>query len=89
MYTYGKKKKDALPTVCRNCEFRFTCHGECPKNRFLVSDQNEPQLNYLCASYKKNFKYIHPYMKMMNQLLQNGIPASYIKEIIIDQGGPI
>lgn len=84
---FGKKKRDTLPLVCRNCEVRFACHGECPKNRFLVSNQNEPGLNYLCASYKKYFKHINPYMKMMKQLLQDGFPASYIKEIIMDQGG--
>ncbi|MEI4831796.1 anaerobic sulfatase maturase [Bacillus sp. FJAT-53711] len=87
LLAFGKKKRDTLPKVCRDCEVRFACHGECPKNRFLVSDQNEPALNYLCASYKKYFKHINPYMKMMKQLLQDGLPASYIKEIIIDQGG--
>ncbi|PEE35586.1 anaerobic sulfatase maturase [Bacillus pseudomycoides] len=84
---FGKKKRDTLPSVCRNCEVRFACHGECPKNRFLVSNQNEPGLNYLCVSYKKYFKHINPYMKMMKQLLQDGLPVSYMKEIIADQGG--
>ncbi|MDQ0199328.1 anaerobic sulfatase maturase [Neobacillus ginsengisoli] len=82
--TFGKKKRDTLPSVCRNCEVRFACHGECPKHRFLVSEQSEPGLNYLCASYKKYFKHINPYMKMMKQLLQDGFSASYIKEIMMD-----
>ncbi|MGG2093952.1 anaerobic sulfatase maturase [Bacillus sp. S13(2024)] len=87
LLAFGEKKRDTLPKVCRDCEVRFACHGECPKNRFLVSDQNEPALNYLCASYKKYFKHIHPYTKIMKQLLQDGLPVSYIKEIIMDQGG--
>ncbi|WP_229727577.1 SPASM domain-containing protein [Sporolactobacillus putidus] len=66
---------------CRSCEVRFACHGECPKHRFLVSDQNEPRLNYFCTSYKKYFKHITPYMNMIKQLLRDGMPASKIKEI--------
>ncbi|MBP0723613.1 anaerobic sulfatase maturase [Bacillus sp. RG28] len=81
---FGKKKRDSLPSVCRSCEVRFACHGECPKNRFLVSEQHEPGLNYLCASYKKYFKHIDPYMKMMKQLLQEGLPVSNVKEIVRD-----
>jgi uncharacterized protein len=79
---FGRKKSDTLPSVCRTCQVRFACHGECPKHRFLVSEQNEPGLNYLCASYKKYFKHIDPYMKIMKQLLQEGLPASDIKEIL-------
>jgi len=81
---FGKKKRDSLPSVCRSCEVRFACHGECPKNRFLVSEQHEPGLNYLCASYKKYFKHIDPYMKIMKQLLQEGLPVSNVKEIVRD-----
>ncbi|MFP5108425.1 anaerobic sulfatase maturase [Neobacillus sp. C211] len=84
---FGRKKRDTLPSVCRSCQVRFACQGECPKHRFLVSDQNEPGLNYLCASYKKYFTHITPYMKIMKQLLQDGLPASYIKEILMNQGG--
>jgi uncharacterized protein len=82
---FGKNKRDTLPSECRNCEVRFACHGECPKNRFLVTEQNESGLNYLCKSYKKYFKHIHPYMNVMNQLLQAGLPASLIKEILNEQ----
>jgi arylsulfatase len=85
---FGKKKRDTLPTVCKNCDVRFACHGECPKHRFLVSEQNEPGLNYLCASYKNYFKHIHPYMIRMKQLLQAGLPASNIKAMMMDQADP-
>lgn len=82
---FGKYKRDALPSECINCEFRFACHGECPKNRFLRSEQDEPGLNYLCASYKKYFKHINPFMKVMKQLLQAGLPASFMKEILMNK----
>jgi uncharacterized protein len=83
---FGKRKRDTLPSVCINCEVRFACHGECPKHRFMVSEQNEPGLNYLCASYKKYFTYIDPYMKIMKQLLHAGLPAYFIKEILKNAG---
>ncbi|MDP4170959.1 MAG: anaerobic sulfatase maturase [Bacillota bacterium] len=77
---FGKMKRDSLPSVCRKCEVRFACHGECPKHRFLVTDDGEPGLNYLCSSYKKYFKHIDPYMTIMKQMLQNGLPVSCIKK---------
>ncbi|WP_175492997.1 anaerobic sulfatase maturase [Bacillus sp. OK048] len=80
---FGQKKRDTLPSVCKSCPVQFACHGECPKHRFLVSEDNEPGLNYLCASYKKYFNHIDPYMKLMRQLLQDGSPASFIKEILM------
>jgi uncharacterized protein len=79
---FGKEKRDSLHSDCRNCDVRFACHGECPKNRFVVLDQNEPGLNYLCASYKKYFRHIDPYMKVMKELLKAGLPASFMKEIL-------
>ena len=32
---FGQDKKATLPRYCRECEVRFACHGECPKNRFI------------------------------------------------------
>jgi serine-type anaerobic sulfatase-maturating enzyme len=32
---FGQDKRDTLPRYCRQCEVRFACHGEYPKNRFI------------------------------------------------------
>jgi uncharacterized protein len=45
-------KRDTLPRYCRECDVRFACHGECPKNRFILTPDGEPGLNYLCAGFK-------------------------------------
>ena len=52
---FGLHKRDSLPRYCRECQVRFACHGECPKNRFIETPDGEPGLNYLCAGYKAFF----------------------------------
>ena len=33
---FGQDKRDTLPRYCLECDVRFACHGECPKNRFIA-----------------------------------------------------
>lgn len=79
---FGLNKSANLPDCCRRCEAHFACRGECPKHRFLMSPAGEPGLNYLCQGYKKYFRHIHPYMKVMVQLIENHLPAAKVKEVI-------
>ncbi|EKN65351.1 Radical SAM domain-containing protein [Neobacillus bataviensis LMG 21833] len=79
---FGENKKSSLPSYCQTCEVRFACNGECPKHRFLLTPDGEPGLNYLCAGYKKYFHHIHRYLKVMVQLIENGLPATEIMEVI-------
>jgi len=73
---FGNEKRDALPRYCRECEVRFACHGECPKNRFILTPDGQPGLNYLCAGYKAFFNHIDVPMKIMAELLrQERAPA--------------
>ena len=80
MKQFGELKKTALPRVCRKCNVRFVCHGECPKHRFMTSIDGEPGLNYLCAAYKTFFNHIAPTMKQMKQLIEaERAPAEIMK----------
>lgn len=79
---FGNHKNTSLPRMCRECEFRFACHGECPKHRFLMTPEGEAGLNYLCAGYKHFFKHIDPYMKFMAGELRAGHPPANIMEIV-------
>jgi uncharacterized protein len=69
---FGAAKRDTLPRYCRECPVRFACHGECPKNRFIVTPDGEPGLNYLCAGYKAFFTHVDRPMRLMAELLRRG-----------------
>jgi uncharacterized protein len=70
--TFGLDKLNSLPRMCRECDVRFACNGECPKHRFLTTPDGEPGLNYLCAGYKHFFHQIDPYMQFMAAELRAG-----------------
>ena len=71
---FGRAKADSLPALCRSCEVRFACNGECPRNRFTTTPDGEYGLNYLCAGYKAFFTHIDGPMR------RDGRPAG---------GGPL
>jgi uncharacterized protein len=75
---FGAAKELSLPGICQRCDYRFACHGECPKNRFLSSPDGEPGWNYLCPGYLKYFRHITQAMNAMAQLLAHGQPASAV-----------
>jgi uncharacterized protein len=79
---FGQDKRDTLPRYCRDCDVRFACHGECPKNRFLVTPDGEPGLNYLCAGYLEFFHHISFSMKLMAGLIRRGREAKEVMEIL-------
>jgi uncharacterized protein len=88
---FGEAKRNALPACCRRCEVLFACHGECPKNRFVPSPEDEPGLNYLCAAYKRFFTHVDPAMRFMaNQLRHERAPRNvmaWMRERALQQAG--
>ena len=79
---FGNNKRDRLPAYCLECEVRFICNGECPKNRFQNAPDGEFGLNYLCVGYKKFFNHIDSYMRFMaNELNQKRPPANVMSWI--------
>lgn len=50
--SFGFDKKRTLTTYCQKCPHLSICWGECPKNRFIYTPDNELGLNYLCQGLK-------------------------------------
>ena len=85
---FGLDKRDSLPRVCRACDVRFACHGECPKNRFAVSADGERGLNYLCAGYRAFFRHIDLPMRAMAELVRRGLPAADVMSQTLSRNKP-
>jgi uncharacterized protein len=79
---FGSDKRDSLPRYCRGCAVKFACHGECPKNRFVVSPEGEQGLNFLCAGYKDFFNHTKFPMKLMAGIIRRGQDANEVMEIL-------
>ncbi len=79
---FGVVKDGALPSQCRECDVLPACRGGCPKHRFLTSAVGDPGLQYLCAGYRKFFRYIRKYLRAMALLLENDLPASHVMDAI-------
>jgi len=84
---FGNDKHDLLPRMCRECEVRFACNGECPKHRFLTTPDGDPGLNYLCAGYKYFFNHIDPHMRFMAAELRAGRPPANIMRLLGNSPG--
>ena len=80
---FGDAKRDTLPRYCRECEVRFACNGECPKNRFTVAPDGEPGLNYLCAGYLRFFRHIDGVMRLMADRLRHGGYADEVMRLLV------
>jgi uncharacterized protein len=77
---FGLDKRDTLPQYCRECEVRFACYGECPRNRFIKTPDGEEGLNYLCAGLKLFFHHVDQPMQIMAGLLrQNRAPSEIMR----------
>lgn len=88
---YGEKQKafsrlkhDCLPQQCRECQWQFACHGECPKNRFVRDKYGNPGLNYLCRGYRQFFEHVKPYMDFMKGELAAQRPPANVMNFVIN-----
>ncbi|MBC8873427.1 MAG: anaerobic sulfatase maturase [Planctomycetes bacterium] len=75
---FGQDKEAALPEYCRQCDVRFVCNGECPKNRFIKTPDGDTSLNYLCAGYRKFFRHVDPTMRMIVDEIKQGRQAANV-----------
>ncbi len=76
--SFGAHKRTGLMDDCLQCNYKFACHGDCPKHRFETSSAGTCGLSYLCSAYKKIFSHIDASMTTMVGFVKSGLPASKI-----------
>jgi len=81
-YAFGQDKLTTLPQYCLDCDVRFACQGECPKNRFLQTPDGEPGLNYLCDGFKSFFHHVDRPMQMMVSAMRANRPADEVMTLL-------
>lgn len=78
---FGMAKAD-LSKECVQCEWRFACHGGCPKHR--IHRVGTHWHNHLCSGYKAIFAHMDPYMRFMaEQLRRRRSPADVMRVVPI------
>lgn len=75
-------KHASLPKQCKECEWEFACHGECPKKRFVNDRYGNPGLNYLCSGYRHFYEHVAPYMDFMKKEFMNQRPPANVMEAV-------
>lgn len=72
--------KTEVSSECMRCEWRFTCHGGCPKHR--IHKMGERWHNHLCAGYKAIFSHINPYMRYMAEQIKMQRPPADVMQVV-------
>lgn len=75
---FGRRKQDALPKKCLDCQWRPICNGACPKDRFAVTEDGEKGLYYLCGGLHSFFDHAVPKMKQIIDLRKKGVSPAAI-----------
>jgi uncharacterized protein len=69
---FGAAKRDRLPPSCLACDVRNSCHGDCPKHRFLDGGPGEAPRSWLCEGYRQFFRHAEPTLRILSRLLLAG-----------------
>ena len=83
--SFGNDKKDVLPGQCRACSWLNVCNGGCPKDRFSLSEDGEPGLNYLCNGFRCFFSYAEKPLKQVIRYRKKGISLNVIMAELCDE----
>lgn len=71
--------KAQVSSLCQQCEWRFACHGGCPKHR--IRKMGDRWHNHLCAGYKAMFSHMDPYMRFMANQIRHQQPPAAIMDV--------
>jgi uncharacterized protein len=72
---FGCLKRDRLAAYCKQCEYRFVCNGDCPKNRFVKSPDGEAGVSFLCSGLKRFLSHAAPHLRQIAANVQRCHPV--------------
>ncbi len=67
-YARFRQLKPALPSQCRDCQWRAVCQGGCPRNR-VDRFEDTPSADYFCEAYQMFFAHAHSRMDQLRRRL--------------------
>jgi uncharacterized protein len=77
---FGREKAN-LPAKCKKCEYLFACHGGCPKDRFLPTEEGIDSY-YLCRGLIKFFQETDPYFRLLARQVAAGQEPARVMEVL-------
>jgi uncharacterized protein len=75
---FGDDKRDRLPPQCRSCSWLTVCNGGCPKDRFVLAEDGEPGLNYLCSGLQHFYAHAEKPLKKVIERMKKGLSSEAI-----------
>lgn len=75
---FASSKLSGLPKQCNECPHLWGCHGECPRNRFIPTEEPGKNINYLCEGYKMFFEHTTPAFDFMKSEIEAERPPANI-----------
>jgi len=70
---FGDNKRNRLPAECRSCSWISVCNGGCHKDRFALTEDGEPGLNYLCSGLRQFFNHAEQPLKQVIERRKRGL----------------
>lgn len=76
---FGNEKQTKLPLQCHACSWLALCNGGCPKDRFVLAENGEQGLNYLCGGLRQFFTHAEQPLRHVMQLRKQGLTSDAIR----------
>ncbi|MGC7872650.1 anaerobic sulfatase maturase [Desulfosporosinus sp. SYSU MS00001] len=78
-HRFGNEKQTKLPLQCCSCSWLEICNGGCPKDRFILAENGEQGLNYLCSGLQHFYAHAEQPLRRVMQLRKQGLTTDAIK----------